>query len=263
MSVDAWDDGPAYERYVGRWSRPVARQFVRWVGAPAGSAWLDFGCGSGALTHTILTGGSPRLVIGCDRSAGYVDQARRQASDPRAQFIVANLGDLPRVDGGFDVSVSGLVLNFLPHPGDALAALAARVRPRGTIAAYVWDYEEGMQLMRVFWDAVVALDASAQALDEGVRFPLCRPDPLRRLFESAGFQNVEVTSIDVPTVFRSFDDYWQPFLGGQGPAPGYVMGVSPEHREALRTAVQQRLPVDAAGQIPLTARAWAARGVVT
>ena len=132
-----------------------------------------------------------------------------------------------------------------------------------TIAAYVWDYEEGMQLMRVFWDAVVALDASAQALDEGVRFPLCRPDPLRRLFESAGFQNVEVTSIDVPTVFRSFDDYWQPFLGGQGPAPGYVMGVSSEHREALRTAVQQRLPVDAAGQIPLTARAWAARGVVS
>jgi SAM-dependent methyltransferase len=263
MSLDAWDDGTAYERYVGRWSRPVAAQFVRWLGTPAGSAWLDFGCGSGALTHTILTGGSPRLVIGCDRSAGYVDQARRQASDPRAQFIVADLDDLPRVEGGFDVSVSGLVLNFLPNPGDALGAIAARVRRRGTVAAYVWDYGEGMQLMRAFWDAVVALDARAQALDEGVRFPLCRPDPLCRLFESAGLQNVEVTSIDVPTVFRNFDDYWQPFLGGQGPGPGYLMRVSPEHRAALRTAVQQRLPVDAAGQIPLTARAWAARGVVS
>ena len=262
MSVDAWDNGTAYEHYVGRWSRLIAARFVRWLGAPAGSTWLDFGCGSGALTHTILTDGSPRLVIGCDRSTGYIDHARQQASDPRAQFIVAHLDDLPRVDGGFDVSVSGLVLNFLPDPGNALGTLAARVRSRGTIAAYVWDYGEGMQLMRVFWDAVVALDASAQALDEGVRFPLCRPDPLRQLFESAGFQNVEATNIDVPTVFRSFDDYWQPFLGGQGPAPGYLMRVSPEHREALRTAVQQRLPVDAAGQIPLTARAWAARGVV-
>jgi SAM-dependent methyltransferase len=262
MSVDVWDDGPAYEHYVGRWSRLIATQFVRWLGAPAGSAWLDFGCGSGALTHTILTDGSPRLVIGCDRSAGYIDHARQQGADPRAQFIVADLDDLPHVDGGFDVSVSGLVLNFLPNPGDALGALAARVHPRGTIAAYVWDYGEGMQLMRAFWDAVVALDASAQALDEAVRFPLCRPDPLRRLFESAGLHNVDVTGIDVPTVFRSFDDYWQPFLGGQGPAPGYLMRVSPQHREALRTFVQQRLPVDAAGRIPLIARAWAARGVV-
>ena len=155
MSVDAWDDGRAYEHYVGRWSRLIATHFVRWLGAPAGSAWLDFGCGSGALTHTILTDGSPRLVIGCDRSAGYIDHARQQASDPRAQFIVADLDDLPRVDGGFDVSVSGLVLNFLPNPGDALGAIAARVRPRGTIAAYVWDYGEGMQLMRAFWDAVL------------------------------------------------------------------------------------------------------------
>ena len=262
MTVDSWDDGLAYEDYVGRTSRLVAAQFVECLAVPAGSSWLDFGCGGGALTHAILAEGSPRLVIGCDRSAGYVDHARRHTSDARAQFQVATLDDLPRMDQGFDVCVSGLVLNFLPSAVDALVALAARVRRGGTIAAYVWDYAEGMQLMREFWDAAVALDPTARALDEGVRFPLCKPDPLRRSFESAGLQDVDVISIDVPTVFRNFDDYWQPFLGGQGPAPGYAMHVSPERREALREAIQQRLPIDADGQIPLTARAWAARGVV-
>ncbi len=262
MPVDAWEDGTAYEDYVGRWSRLVATQFVRWLAAPAGAAWLDFGCGSGALTHTILTEGSPGRVIGCDRSGGYIDHARQGLADPRVEFIVAALPDLPRIDGGFDVSVSGLVLNFLPSPGDALNALIGGIRRGGTIAAYVWDYAEGVQLMRVFWDAAVALDRTAQPLDEGVRFPLCRPDPLRQLFEGAGLQNVDVTSIDVPTIFRNFDDYWRPFLGGQGPAPGYAMRLSPEHREELRRVIQQRLPTNAEGQIPLTARAWAVRGVV-
>jgi SAM-dependent methyltransferase len=262
MTLDTWEDGAAYESYVGRWSRSVATQFVQWLAAPTGSAWLDFGCGGGALTHTVLTQASPRLVVGCDRSTGYVDHARRQTSDPRAQFVVANLGDLPRVDGGFDVSVSGLVLNFLPSPGDALSALAAGVRRGGTIAAYVWDYDEGMQLMRVFWDTAVALDPAAQPLDERVRFPQCRPDALRRLFESAALQNVEVIGIDVPTVFRNFEDYWQPFLGGQGPAPGYLMRLADDRRDQLRDAIRCRLTSDNAGRISLSARAWAVRGIV-
>jgi SAM-dependent methyltransferase len=262
MTIDSWDDGLAYEDYVGRWSRMVAAQFVRWLAVPAGSAWLDFGCGSGALTHAILADGSPRRVIGCDRSAGFVDHARRYTSDARAQFQVATLDNLPRMDEGFDVCVSGLVLNFLPSTVDALGALAACVRRRGTIAAYVWDYAEGIQLMRVFWDAVVALDPAAQALDEGVRFPLCKPDPLRRSFESAGLEDVDVTGIDVPTVFRNFDDYWQPFLGGQGPAPGYVARLPAERREQLRSAIAQRLTSNETGQISLIARAWAIRGSV-
>src|SRR5262245_56634080 len=168
MPADPWEDGTAYEDYVGRWSRLVAAQFLRWLAAPAGSAWLDFGCGSGALTTSILAEAAPRVVIGCDKSSGYIDHARRQISDPRAEFAVATLPHLPRIDGAFDLSVSGLVLNFLAHPDEALRALVAGVRRGGTIAAYVWDYAEGMQLMRVFWDVAVALDPAAQPLDEGV-----------------------------------------------------------------------------------------------
>jgi hypothetical protein len=127
----------------------------------------------------------------------------------------------------------------------------------------VWDYKEGMGLMRVFWDAAVALDPDAQALDEGVRFPLCRPELLRYLFEGAGLQSIDVRAIDVPTVFDNFDDYWQPFLGGQGPAPGYAMSLSAERREQLRDAVRERLPIEVDGRIALTARAWAIRGTVS
>jgi 2-polyprenyl-3-methyl-5-hydroxy-6-metoxy-1,4-benzoquinol methylase len=259
--VDIWEDASAYESYVGRWSRLVAKPFIEWLAQPAGSAWLDFGCGSGALTETILAEGAARLVVGCDQSSGYVDFARRHTTDPRANFVVAGLSDLPTVDGGFDACVAGLVLNFLPNPADGIAALATRVRPGGMIAAYVWDYADGMQLMRAFWDAAVTLDPVVQARDEGVRFPLCRPGPLCGLFEDAGLQHVQVRAIDVPTVFQDFADYWRPFLGGQGPAPTYLMSLPPEHREQLRAALERQLPSDSDGCIPLVARAWAIRGV--
>ncbi len=261
MRSDTWDDGATYEPYVGRWSRVVAKGFLRWLAIPRGAAWLDFGCGTGALSQTILANAHPRLVIACDRSPGYVAFARERTPDVRAQFVVAQLPELPRIDGGFDVVVAGLVLNFLPVPMDGMTAMMARVRPGGTVAAYVWDYAEGMQLMRVFWDAVVELDAAARALDEGTRFPLCRPEPLLQLFQAAHLRDVAVESIEVPTVFQNFDDYWLPFLGGQGPAPGYAAGLPPERRAELREAIRQRLRSATDGKISLTARAWAVKGI--
>ena len=259
---DAWDSGAAYEPYVGRWSRLVAAEFVRWLSVASQSRWLDFGCGTAALTQTILTQANPVQVIGCDRSAGFVDFAQRHTSDPRAAFVVAALPQLPDQPGGFDACVSGLVLNFLPNPVAALAALAARTRRRGMVAAYVWDYAGDMELMRLFWDAAGALDPAAVALDEGRRFPLCQPGPLKALFERAALDDVMVRAIDVPTVFSDFDDYWRPFLGGQGPAPGYVQSLLPEQRDRLRDEVRRRVPQQSDGRIHLRARAWAVRGTV-
>ena len=257
---DVWADGAGYESYVGRWSRRVAREFLRWLAVPPSSTWLDFGCGTGALSQIILAEASPLRVIGCDRSPAYVTFARRQTADARAEFVVAELPDLPRVDEGFDAVVAGLVLNFLPTPTQGVAAMATRARHRGTVAAYVWDYAVGMQLMRIFWDAAVSLNAAARELDEGVRFPLCRPDPLRALFESAGIRDIHVQPIVVPTVMRNFDDYWTPFLSGQGPAPGYVANLSPAERARLRDTIREGLPKSPNGSIPLSARVWAVRG---
>jgi len=128
------------------------------------------------------------------------------------------------------------------------------------VAVYVWDYAGDMEMMRRFWDAAVALDPAALDKDEARRFPLCRPEPLAALFGDAGLAQVEVRAIDVQTIFRDFDDYWMPFLGGQGPAPTYCMSLTEDHRAALRERIRATLPFRQDGSVPMVARAWAARG---
>jgi SAM-dependent methyltransferase len=182
--------------------------------------------------------------------------------DHRVRFDTADIRSLPYPAATFDAAVSGLVLNFVPAPLAAVQELARVTRAGGMVAAYVWDYGGEMQLMRHFWDVAVALDPSAAALDEGRRFPLCRPEPLAALWQQAGLRGVEVRAIDVPTRFRDFDDYWTPFLGAQGPAPGYVASLDRSRRAALRERIRAGLPVAEGGSINLQARAWAVRGTV-
>jgi hypothetical protein len=158
--------------------------------------------------------------------------------------------------------VSGLVLNFVSDPHAALAEMARATGKGGTIAAYVWDYAGKMELMRFFWDAAAALDPNAASLDEGVRFPLCRPEALTKLFVESGLKDVDVEPLDTTTPFRNFDDYWQPFLGGQGPAPAYAMSLDETARTRLHDRIRERLPIDANGSISLVARAWAIRATV-
>ena len=262
MSIDTWAAGDSYERYVGRWSRLVARAFVAWLDRPAGLEWLDVGCGTGALSAGMLAAADPKAVIGVDPSDGFLDSARALLDDPRARFEQGDAEALPLADAAVDVAVSGLVINFVPAPARAVGELRRVVRPGGTVALYVWDYAGKMQLMRYFWDAAVALDPAAQALDEAVRFPICRPGPLSELMTAAGLAAVATTAIDVPTVFADFDDYWSPFLGGQGPAPGYCMSLPESRRTALCDRLRSALPVAADGRIALTARAFAVRGEV-
>lgn len=263
MADSSWTGGTAYEAYIGRWSRPVAAAFLRWLHLPPRLAWLDFGCGTGALTHAILAGADPRLVLGCDRSPQYLEHARTAITDPRCDFQVAESATLPATPGGFDAIVSGLVLNFLPDPVSLLHAFRGAVKRGGTIAAYVWDYAGGMQLLRTFWDAATALDPAAGALDEGRLFPLCHPDRLQQLFQNAGLASIGVTDLTVPTSLAGFEDYWRPFLGGQGPGGQYVAGLDPAGRDRLAARLRATLPSKADGTLPLTARAWAVRGVAT
>jgi SAM-dependent methyltransferase len=257
---EAWIAGDAYEPYIGRWSRLVAREFLTWLAAPTNARWLDIGCGTGALTATVLAATAPTLICGVDASASYVAVARRRVSDVRATFAAADARRLPLRSASADVIVSGLVLNFVPDPDVAVAEMARVVRAGGTAAVYVWDYAGEMQLLRRFWTVAASLDARARALDEGRRFPLCRPPALEALFRAAGLSRVESCAIDVPTKFRDFADYWTPFLGGQGPAPGYVASLSESQRARLRDRLRSELPVASDGSIELWARAWAVRG---
>lgn len=259
---DVWSAGDLYEPYVGRWSRLVARAFLQWLAVPKGKDWLDVGCGTGALTQAILDHGKPRSVRGVDPSPGFIEYAKSRVTGGRRSFEVGDAQSLPLDADAVDAAVTGLVLNFVPEPQRALAEMARVVRPNGVVAAYVWDYAGSMQLMRYFWDAAVALNPAALDLDEGRRFPLCQPGPLNVLFTQAGLLAVEAQSIDVPTVFRDFDDYWSPFLGGQGPAPGYAISLSETNREALKARIKSKLPIGENGTIGLIARAWAVRGIV-
>jgi len=261
MSPDRWTSGDAYEAYVGRWSRRVAADFVTELRVGTGRTWLDVGCGTGALTAAVLALADPAQVTGVDPSDGFLRSARTRIVDPRASFRVADAQSLPFPDEGFDVVVSALALNFVPDPARAAAEFARVARPGAMIAAYVWDYAEGMGMMRAFWDAATEVDPAAAERDEVRRFPLCRPEPLAALWIGAGIDEVSVWAVRVSTVFGDFDDYWRPFLGGQGPAPGYLASVSAEHREVLRERLRARLPVEPDGSIVLSARAWAVRGV--
>jgi SAM-dependent methyltransferase len=262
--AEAWSSDQAYEPYIGRWSRLVAPRFLRWLPGGAALAWCDVGCGTGALAHAVLAGEEPGRVLGIDPSPDYLAAARRGAGDDRRfESAVGGATAIPARDGEFDRAVSALVLNFVPEPAVAIAEMRRVTRVGGVVGAYLWDYADGMQLIRMFWDAAIALDPGAVELDEARRFPLCRPQPLRSLFESAGLVGVTVEAIDIPTVFADFDDLWRPFLGGQGPAPGYCASLSEDRRDALRDRLRGTLPGQPGGSIALRARAWAVRGTTT
>ena len=258
---DNWTAGDAYEGYMGRWSRPLARRFVEWLDLRHGADWLEVGCGTGALTSAICELAEPASITACDPSDSFVAHARRALRDRRVSFVVAGSDALPGGPEAFDCVASGLVLNLVADPARAVGLMKDRLRRGGMLAAYVWDYRGGIEFLRVLWDQAVALDAAAAELDEGRRFPICNPDSLTALLAGAGLRNVSVTSLEIPTPFRDFGDFWAPFLRGTGPAPAYVASLSEAQRSALRERLASRLKAEIAGGIRLRARAWGVRGV--
>lgn len=247
---------------MGRWSRPLARLFIEWLNPEPSAHWLELGCGTGALTSAICELGQPASVVACDPSASFVEHARRSLSGAPVEFVVGTADAIPHRDREFDIAVSGLVLNFLPDAAETVSWLRQRLRPGGTVAAYVWDYSDGMEFLRTFWDEAVASDPDASALDEGRRFPLCREPALASLFRTAGLAQVATHHLEIATAFGTFDEYWAPFLRGTGPAPSYVDSLDPDRRDLLKDRLRQRLLGGGGGAIQLRARAWAVRGIV-
>jgi SAM-dependent methyltransferase len=261
LASDTWESGDPYEQYVGRWSRRVAPRFLSWLNVPAGQRWVDVGCGTGALCAAILDGCSPSALTGVEPSEGFLKTAQSNLAG-RATLVQGTAAAIPLDDQAADVVVSGLVLNFVPDVGAALAEMARVLSSGGHLGGYVWDYSGKMELIRRFWDAVVELVPEAAKLHEGVRFPLCQPEALLSALRKAGLRAPETTAIDVRTDFASFDDYWSPFLGGQGPAPAYAMSLGEAARARLRGHLRERLPIEPDGSASLVARAWAFRASV-
>lgn len=256
-----WHNADLYESYVGRWSRLVAAEFLKWLKQYEELIWLDVGCGTGALTGEVLNKMNPLKIIGIDSSGEHIKFIRENIADNRAVFYTASAEKIPVEDNSADVIVSGLVLNFIPNIESALKEFNRVVKKGGIVSAYVWDYSNKMEMIRYFWDAAASLFDDAEEQDEGVRFNYCSTDSLRRIFKKSGYRNVEVSSIDIPTAFMSFDDYWAPFLTGVGPAPGYCVSLSEQDRNRLKDKIFESLPIRENGSIHLIARANAVKAV--
>jgi len=261
MVKDSWQSGDPYEYYMGRWSKLVAESFVEWVSPKAGLRWLDVGCGSGALSEVVIRKHNPEAVIAIDQSEGFVSKAQERLG-AKAKCKVGDALSLPVADSSIDMAVSGLVLNFIPEPEKALAEMRRVTTTGGTVAVYIWDYAGKMEFLNYFWDVVVELNPSAANLHEGHRFAKSNAEELSAAFVRAGFAEVETVPIEITTNFTGFDDYWKPFLGGQGPAPTYVLKLKNSERQKLRDALMRRLPVKEDDSILLSARAWAVKGIV-
>ena len=249
-------DADAYERYMGRWSRTLAPLLVNFSRLADGTRVLDVGCGTGALASAVLAGNPRCVVVGIDPSPGYVAYAKAHCSR-NCEFEIGDAQKLGFPDASFDACVSLLVFNFIPDPAKALAELRRVTRPGGPVAAAVWDYSDGMRMLRTFFDTAAELNPAAVAIDEK-HMPLCRQGDLGQLWRSGGLRGVEEKSLDFEMRFQSFDDYWRPFLEGTGPAGRYVAGLDAAQRKALEDRLRQRLPAP----IRLPARAWAVRGTV-
>ena len=251
---DKWNDGDTYEYFMGRWSSLMAFRFLGWLNLPANLNWLDIGCGTGALSEAIAQNGMPKKVSGVDLSKAYIEKVKERITTS-SDFKVGSVDDLPFSDRSFDVVVSGLALNFFPDLDRALLEMKRVAKPNAVIAAYIWDYSDRMDFLRYFWDAACQLDPKAREYDEGLRFPICNTENLSREFNEAGFRSVEASFLDVETVFSNFEDYWNPFLGGQGPAPGYLLSMESESRDELKKRILERINFEADGSVKLIGRA--------
>jgi len=255
--------GEAYEAFMGRWSRRLAPLLVQFAAVADGDAVLDVGSGTGSLTVAVAAVAPTSRVVGVDLSASYVAVAREHHQTDRVQFEVGDAQHLQFGEAIFDATLSLLILNFIPNPEKALNEMTRVTRSGGTVAAAVWDYGGGMEMLRAFWDEAIALTPDADTKDERhMRFS--RTGELAELWHTHHLKDVFETALIIETPFVSFDDYWSPFLAQQGPAGAHVATLSPHDREQLRLRLRRRLLGNSPdGPIALHARAWAVRGTTS
>ncbi|MGH2398124.1 MAG: class I SAM-dependent methyltransferase [bacterium] len=251
-----------YERLMGRWSRRLAPLLVEFAGITDGDRVLDAGAGTGSLSLAVLAATRRSEVIGIDPSGPYVEYARSRTSDPRVHFEVGDAQALPYPDASFSKTLALLVMNFIADARRAAAGMRRVTKSGGVVAATVWDYGDGMTMLRTFWDAAVALDPDAEPRHER-HMPYCRKGELSALWTASGLKEAKETSLVVPLDFESFEDFWQPFLTGQGPSGSYATSLPEERQQALRERLRRELSgVKPDMPFTLQARAWAVRGIV-
>lgn len=254
--------GEGYERFMGRWSRLLAAEYIAFAGLRDGERVLDVGTGTGSVARALAEAMPACEVVAVDPSEAFIAHAKGNTPTNRLRFEVGDAQALRYEDGVFDQTLSLLVLNFVPDPARAIGEMRRVTRPGGTVSAGVWDYDAGMQMLRFFWDEAVALDPAAEPRDER-HMKLCREGQLGALWRKAGLADVREQALTIEQRFASFDDYWAPFLKGVGPAGAYVVSLPEERRHELAARLYKRLLGGRSdGVFTLEARAWCVRGTV-
>ena len=251
-----------YENFMGRWSRRLSPAYVAFAGVKNGDRILDVGTGTGALAAALEAATTSSEVTGIDPSEGFIGSARKNAKSERMRFEVGDAQALQFKDASFDQTMALLVMNFVPDHEKAIREMRRVTRPQGVVSACVWDYNAGMQMLRFFWDEVVALDPAMASKDER-NMKLSREGQLGELWKKAGLVNVQERPLVIEQSFASFDDYWSAFKRGAGPGGAYVVSLTEERRQQLEARMRKRLLGDRAdGPFVLKAQAWCVRGEV-
>lgn len=256
-------DGDGYELQMGRWSRLLARPFLDFAGLLDGERVLDVGCGTGHLARAVASGSRPTAVHAVDLSAVYIEHARRHAPQTQIRFEVGDACALPFGNHSFDRVLSMLVLHFVPQTAQAIAEMRHVARPGGVVAACVWDARGGFVANRLFFDTAAALDPRAnERRARNYTRPLTRPGELAQAWRDAGLSDVSEAALSIRMEYASFDDYWAPYRGKDGPGAEYVATLNDDERAKLQAAVRAAyLDGEADGPRSYAAIAWAVRGV--
>ena len=256
-------DPAGYEKYIGRWSRQLARGLVEFADVRPGERVLDVGCGTGSLT-VALGDANVAAVTGIDVSAPYIDYARQRTSNRAVTFEVGDALKLPFTDGVFDRALSMLALDVLPDPARGLAEMCRVTRPGGVVAVLVPDFRCGFAAFSMLWDTAAVLDPRAgEVRDEMVSKTLGWPDGLATLFRTVGLADPKEDHLSVLFRYTSFEDYWSSFLAGQGKLGGYVMSLADGQRRELEDKVRATyLCGMPPGPRAMTNWFWAVRGDV-
>jgi SAM-dependent methyltransferase len=245
----------AYDTYMGRYANRLAPRLIAFAGVRPADRVLDVGCGPGALTEALGDVVGSEHVAAVEPSEPFAAAAAERV--PAADVQVGAAESLPWPVDTFDVALSQLVVNFMSDADAGVAEMRRVVRPGGTVASCTWDYSGGMTMLRTFFDAALSLDPETP--DEARTMRYIDPDDLRELWLRAGLEGVENDALVVEVSYRDFDDYWEPFTGGVGPAGAYCLSLDPDRRAALREECRRRLG-DPDGAFTLSAKAWAVKG---
>ena len=229
--------GATYDSFMGRYSRALAVRFADAAGVQRGHTAVDVGCGPGALTGVLVERLGADAVTACDPAPGFVAECAARHPGVRVEFGRAE--SIPFETGRFDHAMAQLVLHFVSEPDRAASEMMRVVRPGGSVAACVWDFDAGMEMLRCFWDAALEIDPAAP--DEARTLRFGRPGEIAQLFDTAGMDDVVESTLQVSSSYTGFEEFWNGFLAGVGPAGAHCLSLADDDRQRLRSVLYDRI----------------------